>query len=293
MELRRYTDPEHLDYLGTSYDPLSFDRPEPICHIPEAEQVTDPLEGRAACHVASAEWRLLGWLEREGFDYDLYADVQLHSGALDLDAYRVVILGPHPEYWSRRMYQAVKAWVFERGGRLVYFGGNGINCEVDLIDGHTCVYLNEDARALRDPVREFESRFHQRGESEASLLGVVYDDRGIMTAAPYRVVDGSSWVFAGTGLREGDLFGHRSQHERVPGGASGHETDKRSKSSPAGTHLLAKGTNPQDGGAEMVIHQPPSGGRVFSAGSISFTSSLLVDEDVSAVAGNVLRCFLE
>ena len=31
------------------------------------------------------------------------------------------------------MYFAVKAWVFERGGRLVYLGGNGIDCEVELV----------------------------------------------------------------------------------------------------------------------------------------------------------------
>ena len=43
-----------------------------------------------------------------------------------------------------------------------------------------------------------------------------------MTAAPYRVVDGSHWAFEGTGLANGDEFGQRSLHERIPGGASGH-----------------------------------------------------------------------
>ena len=51
-----------------------------------------------------------------------------------------------------------------------------------------------------------------------------------MTAAPYRVVDAGHWVFAGTGLTNGDVFGQQSLHERIPGGASGHETDKISKS---------------------------------------------------------------
>src|SRR5205085_299265 len=156
-----------------------------------------------------------------------------------------------PEYWSRQMYDRVKQWVFERGGRLIYLGGNGLNCDVEFIDDRTCIYRNDDERRLRAATpgvayrdRPLESRFHLRHESEASLLGVVYDDRAIMTAAPYRVVDSGHWVFAGTGLSEGNLFGEKSLHERVPGGASGHETDKISKSSPVGTHLLAKGTNP-------------------------------------------------
>ena len=72
--------------------------------------MTNPIEGRAACHVAPAEWRLLGWLEREGFAYDVYGETQLHFGQLNLDDYRVLVLTAHPEYWSREMYHRVKKW---------------------------------------------------------------------------------------------------------------------------------------------------------------------------------------
>jgi hypothetical protein len=306
LELNRYTNPEHVNYTVTDYAPLSFDRPEPICSIPEHVQATDPIEGRAACHVAETEWRLLAWLERERFAYDYYAETQLHFGQLDLDAYKVLIISTHPEYWSADMVDRVKGWVFRRGGRLMYLGGNGLNCDVEFLDEATCIYRNEDERRLRatdravgnalrgvpdQPVR-YESRFHLRHESEAALLGVVYDDRGIMTAAPYRVIDSRHWVFAGTGLREGDLFGQKSLHMRVPGGASGHETDKISPSSPANTHLLARGENPGGGGAEMVLHEPAGGGAVFSAGSIAWPASVLVDEAVSQITASVLKRFL-
>ena len=111
MELSRYNDPAFGTWNAEEYAPLSFDRPEPINHVPESVAVTDPIEGRAACHVAPAEWRLLGWLEREKLPYDLYAETQLHFGQLDLDRYRVLVISTHPEYWSREMYQAVKSWV--------------------------------------------------------------------------------------------------------------------------------------------------------------------------------------
>jgi len=65
-------------YAVEEYAPLSFERPESINFVPENEQVTDPIEGRTACHLAPAEWRLLGWLEREGFEYDFYAETQFH-----------------------------------------------------------------------------------------------------------------------------------------------------------------------------------------------------------------------
>ncbi len=60
LELNRYTDPQHLNYDTVDYAPLSFDRPEPINHVPESTEANDPIEGRAACHIAPAEWRLLG-----------------------------------------------------------------------------------------------------------------------------------------------------------------------------------------------------------------------------------------
>jgi hypothetical protein len=291
MELARYNDPEFGTWNAEAYAPLSFDRPEPINHVPEATQLTDPIEGRAACHVAPAEWRLLGWMEREGFEYDLYAETQLHARQLDLDRYRVLVASTHPEYWTREMYQAVKSWVFERGGRLVYLGGNGLNCEVSLSEAATMLVHNGDSRELQADIARYESRFGMRVESEAHLLGVVYSDSGVMTAAPYRVERADHWAFEGTGLRHGDLFGQRGLHERIPGGASGHETDKISPSSPAGTLRLAKGLNPDEGGAEIVQFETPSGGAVFSVGSICWPSSLLVDDHVSRITANVLGRF--
>ncbi len=191
----------------------------------------------------------------------------------------------------------MKAWVEERGGRLMYLGGNGLNCEVEWLDAATMrcktQLLSVDGelgmRDPRDPRIYFESRMHRTLESEASLLGVVTTDTGIMTAAPYRVRDASHWIFAGTGLRDGDVFGAASLHERVPGGASGHETDKMSPSSHPEAMLLAKGLNPDDGGAEIVYRDTPRGGAVFSVGSITYVASMPVDPAVSRVTANVLE----
>jgi hypothetical protein len=212
---------------------------------------------------------------------------------LDLSQYRVLVSAVHPEYWTRRMYDRVKRWVFEQGGKLVYLGGNGLNCEVELRpDGsvlhHNCSLRGLDVAGLGGK----ESRMHIRHESEANLVGVVFTPTGAMTGAPYRVVDASHWVFEGTGLKTNDLFGERCLHQRCPGGASGHETDKVSPSSPKNVHRLAKGTNPDDGGAEMVVFDTPSAGSVFSVGSINYIASLPVDEAVSRITANVLRRFL-
>jgi hypothetical protein len=286
-DLPRYNLAEYGEWKSSSdFAPLSFDRPEPVNYVPEHVQCTDPIEGRQACHLAPAEWRLLGWLERERFDYDLYSEYQLHDDSLSLDAYRVLILSVHPEYWSERMYRTVKRWVFERGGRLMYLGGNGLNCAVELGDNGTTM------RCLNQWPACFESRFHAKVESEANLLGVVFSDAGAMTVAPYEVVEPDHWVFAGTGLKRGARFGTRTLHERYGDGASGHETDKTSPSSPKNVQVLARGLNPDNGGGEMVYFDTAGGGAVFSVGSITYPTALLCDPPTSAITLNVLKRLL-
>jgi hypothetical protein len=229
--------------------------------------------------MAPAEWRLLGWLEREGFAYDLYSETELHFGRLDLDAYKVLILNTHPEYWSAEMYARVKQWVYARGGKVMYLAGCGLYAEVEFDDEFTMRCRQEGRADLR-------------GESEANLLGIAYTHSGYQSGAPYRVLDGEHWVFAGTGLRTGDLFGQRSLHERCPGGASAHELDKIGPDSPPNAQHLARGENDGGQGADMTLYATPSGGAVFAVGSLAWTLSIVVDDLVSQVTANVLRRFL-
>ncbi|WP_397569790.1 N,N-dimethylformamidase beta subunit family domain-containing protein [Schlesneria sp. T3-172] len=304
QDLIRYTHAGSFNvwgYQDHEYLPLSFERPEIGNVVREHEEVTDPIKGRLTCGMAPAEWRLLGWMEREGFEYDCYSEWQLHNGDLDLDSYKILMISVHPEYWSKQMYQKVKDWVWNRGGKLIYLGGNGLNCEVEFLGEDRLrfkTYLAPStggALGMPDPANPeiyLDSRMHRTVESEANLLGVVCTDTGIMTAAPYRVVRDDHWVFAGTGLKNGDLFGEKSLQERIPGGASGHETDKRGPHSPPGTVLLAKGINCDDGGAEIVCYETQSGGAVFSAGSITYVPCLLVDDAISRITSNVITRFL-
>ena len=183
------------------------------------------------------------------------------------------------------MYVRLKRWVHDDGGRLIYLGGNGLNCEVEFLDDHRIVYHNTNW-SHSEPnydadVTLNESRMDRRVESEANLLGVAFTTAGIMTAAPYEVADYSHWCFENTGLANGDVFGEHSLHQRVPGGASGHETDKITAQSPPNTQLLAKGLNPDEGGAHMVHYTTDSGGEVFSVGSITWPACILVDDHVA------------
>lgn len=285
-DLPRYRLQDYGEWKSnTSFDLLSFDRPEPANLVPEMDECSSPIEGRSACHLAPAEWRLLAWLERQGYAYDIYADHQLHTGLLPLANYRVLVLNTHPEYWSEDMYRRTRTWVAE-GGKLLYLGGNGVNCKVEFDCNDKCM------RCLNTWPSGFDSRFHHAVESEASLLGVVYSDPGAMTAAPYEVLQPEHWVFRGTSVRVGDRFGRHTLHQRCAGGASGHETDKVSAQSPQDLIVLARGCNPDEGGAHMIYYETARGGAVFSVGSITFPTGLLIDDTTSRITANALDRFL-
>lgn len=276
-DLERYTRPGTWPFEDWAA-PLSFDRPEPANFVPEDARITDTIEGRLACCYAPGEWRLLGWLEREGFAYDLYSETELHFGRLPLDRYRVLVLNTHNEYASNEMYFAIKDWV-ARGGRLLYLAGCGFLCEMEFLDEHTIRCRQEERADLR-------------GEPSARLLGVAYSHAGYRSGAPYRVMADGHWAFEGTGLKNDDRFGLRSLNGRTPGGASGLELDKISPDAPPNLVHLAKGMNPGDSGADLVVYETPAGGAVFSAGSLNWTLALPVDDGVSWVTANVLRRFL-
>lgn len=252
------------------FQPLSIRRPHPDLSIP-TDEVTSPFYE----HLAQGEWRVLAWLEREKIGYDIVSGYELHRRPELLQNYKTIILSTHCEYWSREMYAGLKSF-HARGGSILNLSGNSIYREIEYLDdcGIRCVSL----------------RFAQTVEDESSLLGVRFDYRGYMTAAPYTVRKPDHWVFRGTGVKRGDLFA-KSSLNRLPSfdGGSGWETDKITKTAPKDTILLAKGTNPKNGGADMIIIEQQNGsGLVFSASSITFGGSLLIDDVSSRIVVNLL-----
>jgi hypothetical protein len=258
---------------------ISFQRPNKYA-TPEAR----------GGHLLAAELHLVRWLDRNGFQWDQYTDRNLHDDEYLLEPYKVVIIQTHPEYYTKQMYDRLYRYV-QNGGRLMYLGGNGIW-------GKVVIDTNRDILEIRrgGDSHTFESSvgglWRELGQSESGLLGVQYDERGYLSWHPYQVIQPNHWVFEGTGLSPNDLFGSPCEDTD---GASGHETDKITSVSTKIPTLqwLAKGINPNKGGADMIYYTTTAGGQVFAVGSISYTSCLNKDSTISIITRNVLKRFLE
>ena len=59
----------------------------------------------------NADTHILGWLESIEQPFDVITDEDLHyEGLALLEGYRVVLTGPHPEYHSAAMLDALEAY---------------------------------------------------------------------------------------------------------------------------------------------------------------------------------------
>ena len=282
-----------------------------------------------------ADSHLNAWLENKGHDYDIITDWELHHEGVDLlKQYRVVLTGSHPEYHTREMIDALEAYR-DAGGRFCYLGGNGFYWKIALSpekDGVIEIRRGEGGiRAWAAEPGEYYNQFdgeygglwRRNGRPPQHLCGVGFTAQGNFLGSYYRkhaeAADSRvAWMFDGV---DEEIFGN---HGLSAHGAAGFEldrTDKRlgtpehavvvasSENHPADapwilvpeemlTHIVTWPREPAKDliRADMTFFECPSGGAVFSTGSITFCGSLVTnnfDNDVSRLLDNVLKRFLD
>jgi hypothetical protein len=272
---------------------LSIRRPFTNCRLEE----NDPYSPFTN-HLAAGEWRLLAWLEREGYPYDIVSGFELHQNPELLSNYKAFILNTHSEYWSSDMYRGLKTFHDEKKGWILNISGNSIFREIEFYqDGSTrCVSLS----------------FKDSCADESQILGVRFDMSDYATCAPFKIMKPNHWIFKNIPICKSAMFGGLSLNQNTvrpdkrydpgrPGlenslngvGASGWETDKLSKSAPADIIVVAKGLN-RGGGADMVIREPADNrGGMFSASSLLFSGCLLIENSASMMMKNILKKALQ
>jgi hypothetical protein len=80
------------------------------------------LEWRTS-HLCHADRLALSWLEQEGYDVDVYADLDLHRHPNLLDGYQTLFIVGHSEYWSAEALAHLENYL-RRGGTVVCLSGN-------------------------------------------------------------------------------------------------------------------------------------------------------------------------
>jgi len=234
-----------------------------------------------------AHWdaKAIAWLEINGYAFDLCTDFDLHAGRLDADCRLLVAFG-HQEYWTAPMRATVERHS-ERGGRVAFFSGNTAWFRIRY-DASQVAIVRDGRWCDDDPEERFTGTSYRFG-------GGLW--RGERPPTGYAVRDASHWVFEGTGLRNGDVFGAA---ERL----IGYECDGYNAASPptllagasldawrarigSGEGLGGDGEIFGDGAAIVLLQR--GNGIVFNAGTVDWPRVLAAGEPaVQRITRNVI-----
>jgi hypothetical protein len=187
--------------------------------------------------MSSAGWftyerRFVEWAEAQGFEFDYAVSSDLERSPSIVDGYDLVLGVGHDEYWSAPQRAAIEQHV-RGGGNYLSLSGNTMFWQVRLEDDGRAMVCHKYTAHEVDPVVGTDAQVTMAGmwgdpligRPETALLGAgsaygLYSRFGAATprgSGAFTVYRNDHWMFAGTGLRYGDLLG-------VADGVVGYET---------------------------------------------------------------------
>ena len=257
----------------------------------------DPLDLTPRQTFGHWDGRMVRWLEGAGYDLDYCTDFDLHVAGPELLApYRLLVSAGHDEYWSDAMRAAVEGWT-ATGGHAAFFAGNVAWWRIAF--DSPCSFSRPE-------------QWHEvAGRCENLMTGVSFRNGGERDRddhprpVGYQVQHPDHWVWAGTGVRHGDLVGDRPEEylvgyecdgahfERADLAAGRAVTPSGRDGGPADFVILgvgdtrASGWALGNGAATMGLFRP--GGTVFTAGTTDWPRVLTQGHPVvEQVTRNVL-----
>ncbi len=236
--------------------------------------------------------RCYGRLEAEGYPVEFLTEWDIDQNPSLLLAYDIVVFSAHLEYNSRSFYDAIIAH-HRRGGHLVFFGANDLWWQVRYEDDGQTMICYKSTAIPDDPmngvnnelVTTYWREYFMNRPGEA-LQGISFTNySGYYNPTDYTVRSADHWIFQGTGLQNGDVFGQTM--------AAG-ETDFIGYASPPVVDILLAGkltqrnnlpgTAPQpfDVAGAIFYEDSPAygfpngnGGQVFSSGNQGLCTSMM------------------
>ena len=253
-------------YWGTGID-ISFDRPYgKYCQI-----LNQPLS------TGSGEWLLWEfplayWMEQQGYDVTYVSNLDTHADPAGLGRAKAFLSVGHDEYYSLAMFQNLKSAI-----------AGGLN--VAFLSGNTCCGLIELLPAKDGTPNRILRRLDRFGPpddvgnktfpdmkslprqapNESSLIGA-RSTGPVVGGAPWICAKPDHWLFAGSGMKEGD---------GIPG-LVGWEWHGEPADLP-GLEIVAKGETNSGSGKGIytsTMYPGPKGNLVFNAATCWWADGL-------------------
>ncbi|MGW0537656.1 N,N-dimethylformamidase beta subunit family domain-containing protein [Streptomyces sp. NPDC003032] len=262
-----------------------------------------------------AHWdaSFISWMEDNGIEADYCTDLDLHEGRLLSDGYQLLVSAGHDEYWSAQTRRNVTAFR-DAGGNIANFGANTCWWRVNVSSdgaGLDCIKFPPEAPAGTDPDSSYGCPDHWwETEPENTLLGVSYRNGGghwdgIRTPLGFTITDADHWVFAGTGLKTGDILGSDRALIGYECDGAAYEIDELGRPRPEGQDGTPKnfeilGIAPLPAEWNFAAREQTlspraatlglytAAGTVFTAATTDWARLLATDPQVAAITRNVI-----
>jgi hypothetical protein len=274
---------------------------------PQAVRVSydRPYDGSGTLPIGDGEVPFIRWAERKGIAIHYCSDSDLHNGSI-LKNYSLLLSVGHDEYWTKQMFDNVQSYV-ANGGNVCFFSGNDLfwQARLENNDRSLVCYKYAATDPIQDPALGGPTiLWYATGRPGNTLVGAgpEYGAGWWSNVQPtparlrgYVVQNTDHWVFAGTGLKAGDIIG---QGDTIGHAILGYETDAAqytlvngiaqptgADGSPTNFTILGfadltdwpdNGADGRAGYATMGIHQI-NGGTVFTAGTVNWAAALRTD----------------
>jgi hypothetical protein len=194
-----YDDGDQKWYWGGGVQ-VGFDRPYgKYCQI-----LDQPLS------VGSGEWFLWEfpfafWLESLGHDVTYVSNLDTHRDAAGLRRAKGFLSVGHDEYWTIEMFRNVQAAI-AAGVSVGFFSGNAV-CGKILLDDRARAFERVGVFGPPEGTREFASMrslAHERPYGN-ELMGA-HSTGPVTGGADWICTVPDHWIYAGTGMRQGDAI---------------------------------------------------------------------------------------
>ena len=199
-----YDDGNKEWYIGPDVN-VSFDRP----YAKYCQVIDNPLFTGSGSFMLW-EFPLAFWMEQQGYDVSYISTVDTHADATGLLRAKGFLSVGHDEYWSREMYDNLLKAI-QSGVSAAFLSSDTCWGLIPFLPSSSgqphriITRLGQFGPLERESVEKYPelARFKQFGPTEANLIGArnVYPYSG---GADWICRAEQHWLFAGTGMRNGD-----------------------------------------------------------------------------------------
>jgi len=233
------------------------------------------------------EMFLINYLRDSNLEFDVITDFDMDKLTYnDISNYKIFIMHVHPEYWSLNQINLLDD-MNKNNINIMYMGGNGLYWKYTIIYKYGQMEVRKDRKYHVDGSKGGQMNELGLKVSGEDIVKVYYKkmyDTSVLFNFPYNITQPKHFLFNGVDI-SGNQIGFKNLNSKtINSGPAGWEVDCVQKSENI-KYIIGKTF---DNLCNMIYKGYDGRSKLFSTGSITYTGSLFVDDNINKLTRNVI-----